>query len=152
MPMTVFKDAGAGAGSDTTLTIRNFQNLTIDGNTPADVFNDIAGDEDDAILLKMQGASMTIGFDWVLMEETTSVVSGAGGSVTTAVGQQKYLYDTFMSKGVSQILDTYTLTIDYGGAVTFVRTGVVVKITCTMAGDEPVTFNGHMDFHVGTVF
>lgn len=95
---------------------------------------------------------MTLGFDWTLMEEASSVVSGAGGSVTTAVGQYKYLYDTFMSKGASQILDTYTLTLDYGGGVTFVRTGVVTKIVCTLTGDEPVTFKGHIDFTAGTVF
>jgi hypothetical protein len=102
-------------------------------------------------MIAMEGARMTVGFDWELVEETSSVVSGAGGSVTTAVGQKQYLYDTFMSKGASQILDTYTLTLDYGGGVTFVRTGVPTKITCTMTSDQPVTFKAHIDFTVGSV-
>ena len=85
------------------------------------------------------------------MEEPSSVVSGAGGSVTTAVGQQKYILDTLISQGASQIIDEYTLTIDYGGGLTYAKTGVITKVDITMTGDEPVTFKARLDFGVGTV-
>jgi len=151
MPITIAKDAGAGAGSDSTLTIRNFENLVADASTPADVIGDLVDTESAAILIKFLGATLVIDFDYTIMEEATDVVSGSGSGVTTAPGQFKYLYDTLMSKGASAILDTYTLTLDFGGGVTFVRTGVITKITCTMTGQEPLTFKGHITFQVGTV-
>lgn len=137
--------------SATVLTINNFSNLVIDGSTPSDALGDITGDEENAVLIRATGPSMQIAFDYTLTAEASDVVSGTGSPVTTAVGQMKYLYDTLMSTGSSSFTDTYTLTIDFGSGVTFVRTGVITKIVCQMAGDQPLTFRGSIQFQVGTV-
>ncbi len=151
MVITIAKDAGAGSGSDTTYTIRNFRNLSIDGATPAESFDDMTGDEQDTVIIKILGAKMTVDFDWTILDESTSVVSGAGGTVTTALQQQTYLYDTLMSQGTSAILDWYQLTLDYGGGNTWARFGVIAKLDLTMTSDAPLTFNGHISFVIGTV-
>ena len=114
-------------------------------------FGDIAGDSEDTILVKVLGPQSKISFEWELVEEATSVVSGAGGSVTTPVGQMKYLHDTLASTGADQILDNYTLTFDFGGGVTLVRTGGIIKIGTSMTENEPVTFKARIEFQVGTI-
>lgn len=146
MPITINKNSSA-----TILTINNFANLVIDGNTPSDALGDIVGTETNAILIKAMGPSMQISFEYTLTTEAADVVSGTGSPVTTAVGQMKYLYDTLMSTGTTSFSDTYTLTVDFGGGVTFARTGVITKITCQMASDQPLTFRGSITFQVGTV-
>lgn len=152
MPITIAKDAGAGAGSDTTLEIRNFGNLAIKNTTPVDTIGDLTNDAEDAVLIKSLGPMTMISFEYSIVQETSSVVTaGIGGSVTTPAGQIQYLMDTLLSQGSSQIIDTYTLTLDFGGGVTIVRTGVITQIDCTMTSQEPITFTGHIDFQVGTV-
>jgi hypothetical protein len=149
LPITIAKDAGAG--SDTTLTISNFSNLSIDSDSPSDVIGDISSDSQDAVLVKFLGPQTRISFDYVIMAESSSVVSGAGRSVTTAPGQMMYLHDTLFSTGAHQINDLYTITIDFGGGESYSATGIVFKVTTNMTGDQPLTFSGHIDFLVGTV-
>lgn len=145
MPITINKNSSA-----TVLTINNFSNLTVDGSTPYTSIADLLDAEDKAILLKADGATMLISFDYTIMGETSTVVSGTGSPVTTAPGQFSYLFDTLMSKGSSAHTDTYTLTIDFGGGVTFQRTGEIVRITAKMSSDQPLTFVGSITFSVGT--
>lgn len=137
--------------SATILTFNNFRNLIVKATTPADAIGDITADDDDAILIKVLGPQMTIEFDWTLMAEASSVVSGTGSPVTTAVGQFLYLYNTLKSQGTDQITDTYTLTLDFGGGNTLVKTGVITELTTTMEETTPVTYTGHLAFLAGTV-
>lgn len=146
MPITIAKDAGAGAGSDTTYTINNFQNLIIEGDNPGDAIADVVGDEEAAILLKFIGPTMKISFDYTLDGNN----SNTAGSLT-ALTELAYIYDTFLSQGTAQILDEYTLTVNFSGAGTFVRVGVITKATATMAEMKPLTFSGHIEFLVGDV-
>jgi hypothetical protein len=149
MPITIAKDAGAGAGSDTTYTIRNFQNLVISADTGMDQVGNVTATKLDAILLKIEGPRVSIDFDWVMLEEATTVSSSS--TVKTPVEQLDYVYNTLLSEGEAQIIDTYTLTIDFNGS-TWALTGVPVKIITTIAELTPLTFNGHITFVVGTVF
>jgi len=146
LPITINKNSSA-----TVLTINNFSNLTIRGQNPADAIADVVGDEEDAILIKVLGPQMTISFEYDVVEEATSVVSGTGSPVTSAVGQFLYLYNTLWSKGTDQITDTYTLTLDFGGGSTLERTGVITEIDCIMASDKPLTFKCTISFQVGAV-
>lgn len=108
MPITINKNNG-----ETALTINNFANLVIDGSTASDLIPDIGASENEAILIKALGASMVIGFDYTLVEEASTVVSGTGGTVTSARGQMKYLYDTLMSKGSSSFTDKYRIALEF---------------------------------------
>jgi hypothetical protein len=144
MPVTINKNSGA-----TTYSIRNFTSLRLNGITPLDIISDIAGDETDTMLLKFFGPQMTIDVSWVITDESSSVVSGTGGSVTTAVGQTKYLYDTLWSKGSTSDTDEYELELDFGGGVTMSRTGHVTNIDVSMTSNEPLTFSGTIRFDVG---
>lgn len=152
MASTLYKDAGAGSGSDTTLTIRTFYGFNFEIDTPSEAFADIAGDEDDTILVAMMGTTMKISFDWDVHEEASDVIAaGIGGPVTTAIGQVKYLIDTLKSSGTSAILDSYTVTLDFGGGVTIVKTGKLTKLTVNQTSDAPITYKAHAEITVGTV-
>lgn len=144
MPLTISKNSGA-----TTYTMRNFQHLRINGITLLDIIDDNTGDEDDALLLKVFGPRMAIDISWTITDEASSVVTGTGGSVTTAVAQCKYLYDTLWSKGDNQHSDDYQLEIDFGGGVTMSRPGHISAIDVIMTYNEPLTFSGSIRFEVG---
>jgi hypothetical protein len=144
MPVTISKNSGA-----TTYSIRNFTSLRLNGITPIDIISDIAGDETDTMLLKFFGPQLTIDVSWVITDESSSVVSGTGGSVTTAVAQTKYLYDTLWSKGSTSDTDEYNLELDFGSGITMFRTGHVTNIDVSMTSHEPLTFSGTMRFEVG---
>ena len=152
MASTIYKDAGAGAGSDTTLTLNNFSGFHVEIDTPSESFADIGGDEEDAVLISMLGTTMKLSFGWSVVDEAANVVSGVGSPVTTAIGQAKYLIDTLKSAGASAILDSYTVTLDFGGGVTIVRSGKLVKLTVDQASDEPITYKAHAEFLIGAVF
>lgn len=137
--------------SATVYTCNNFENLTTDATTPAEVFSDIVADSDDAILIKMAGPTKQISFDWVMTTESSSVVAGTGGTVDDAVEQYLYLYDTLLSQGTDQITDDYVITIYFGAGKSLVRTGTISKITTSMQGSEATIFRGHIDFQVGTI-
>ena len=144
MPLTISKNAGA-----TTYTMRNFQNLRINGISPVDIISDISGGEDDTMLLKIFGPQMTCDISWTLVDEASTVVSGTGSPVTTAVGQCKYLFDTLWSKGSTSDTDEYDLTIDFGSGVTMARSGHLTNIDVSMTGHDPLTFLGTIRFEVG---
>ena len=108
MPINIYKNNGASI-----LTINNFTNLMIDGNTPTDAWGDISDAETKAILLKSTGPTMQISFEYTLVDEASTVVSGTGGTVTTARGQMKYLYDTLMSTGTTQFTDKYHIIVSF---------------------------------------
>jgi hypothetical protein len=82
LPITLNRNNGA-----TILTINNFNNLVIDGNSGSDLLPDLVGTEKDAILIRVLGPSMAISFEYTLIDEAISVVSGTGGTVTTARDQ-----------------------------------------------------------------
>lgn len=133
--------------SATILEIRNFENEAMRVSMPVEVIEEIESDEEATKLFKIRGNVGTISFEWILTDEATSVVTGTGSPVTTAVGQKKYLFDTLQPTGIA---DTFTLTIDYGGGVTIVRTGTIVDIATIMTKTEPITFRGTITFQIGT--
>jgi hypothetical protein len=112
---------------------------------------DLGSNEQAAILISELAPTMNIKIGWTIMDETTSVVSGAGGPVTTAIGQVDYLHGTLRPEGASQITDTYTVTLDYGGGSTFSRNGRLAAITTAIMSAEPLTFKAELQFTVGTV-
>ena len=63
MPINIYKNNGASI-----LTINNFTNLMIDGNTPTDAWGDISDAETKAILLKSTGPTMQISFEYTLVD------------------------------------------------------------------------------------
>ena len=146
MPLTVSKTSDSG---NTTYTLRNFQNLRINGISPIEVISDISGDEDDTMLLKIFGPQLAIDVTLTLNDEASTVVSGTGSPVTSAVDQCKYFYDTLWSKGSSSDTDEYDLTIDFGSGVTMTRSGLVTNIDVSKTNHEPLTFSGTIRFEVG---
>jgi hypothetical protein len=130
MPITIGKNDGA-----TILTVNNFNNLIIDSTTPIDNFSDIVGDEETAVLFKSAGPMMTISFEYVLVDEASTVVSGTGGTVTTARGQMKYLYDTLMSSGSDAFSDDYYIILEF--STTALDSG-----TATAGGASTLTDSG----------
>lgn len=141
MTITINKNSSA-----TILTLNNFSNISYDLSMPVEVIKEIESDEEATKLLKIEGNTATLNFEWTLTEEASSVVSGTGSPVTTAVGQFKYLFDTLQP---TSITDTFTVTVDFAGT-TFVRTGIITKITAIQTSDQPITFRGSMSLQVGT--
>ncbi len=108
MPIILNKRDGA-----TVLTMNNFSSLTIDANTGSELFADLAGSEKDAILVHFLGPTMTISFEYTLVDEGNTMVTGTGAPVTIARDQMAYLYNTLMSIGEDALTDEYTLTLEY---------------------------------------
>jgi hypothetical protein len=146
MPISISKNSGASV-----YEIRNFENLHTGIAVPVIDISDITGDDQDGMLTVIEGPCSTIEFDWVVLDESSSVVTGTGSPVTTAIAQHAYLTNTFMPNGANQILDSYTITLDFCGGSTFSRDGRLTDIDLVMTGNEPLTWKAHAKFIVGTV-
>ena len=55
------------------------------------------------------------------------------------------------TSGASQITDSYTVTLEYGGGVTFVKSGRLASVDTTLTSQEPLTFKAKLEFMVGAV-
>ena len=106
MPVTINKNDGTNI-----LTINNFSNVVIDAGGGSDLLPDLAGDEKSAILIHTLGPTMTINFEYTLVDEASTVVTGS--TVTTARDQMKYLYNTLMSTGTASYTDSYWFTLEF---------------------------------------
>lgn len=144
MGFSISKNGGA-----TVYTIAHFSNIAFEREDDAVVFGDPAGSDEDAIITVDTGPLLRIIIDWIIMQEASSVVSGMGSPVTGAPEQVKYLLDTLSSNEENRFLDKYVVTITFSGGTTIVREGRLVKLTCPMSSDTPLTFNGHLEFLVG---
>ncbi len=130
MPIILNKRNGASV-----LTMNNFSSIVIDASTGSDLIPDLVGSEKDAILVHLLGATMTISFEYTLVDETNSVVTGIGAPVTAARDQMAYLYNTLMSTGENAIDDEYTLTLEYS-------TTALDSVTATAGANTTLTDRG----------
>lgn len=150
MPITIAKDAGSGSGNDTTFSINHFDSLRVVTDTNAAAIPDLVGDESDGIIIAELGPTMVMYVVWTIIDESSSVVTGAGGTVQTAIEQVNYLHSVLRSGDEGQITDAFTLEIEYEGGSTFSRDGRIIKIQTEMAAKQPLTFQASLDFAVGT--
>jgi hypothetical protein len=111
MPITIAKDAASGPSDDTTYTLNNFLNLGIRTDMLVNQIPDLGSDEEAAILAADLAPTMNLQMTWTIADETSTVVSGLGSPVTSAIEQLNYLHTVFRPSGESQITDSYTLVI-----------------------------------------
>lgn len=138
MPITLNKNDGA-----TILTINNFNNLIVDGNTGSELLPDLTATEKDAILLRVLGPSMTLSFEYTLVDEASSVVSGTGGTVTMARDQMAFMYSTLMPTGDDGLDDEFTLILEYSTTALDSGTASAGGITTLTDSGKSWTVNGY---------
>lgn len=143
MPITISKYTGQSHTWDSTFTCNNFVNLAIEGNTPAEVIGDVTDSDEKAILIKFLGPTTTINFDWILMDESSTVVTGTGGTVTTARDQLRYLYNVLMSTGTSQILDSVRIIIYFSSTALDSGTATAGAASTLTDGGKTWTTNAY---------
>ncbi|MEO9294499.1 MAG: hypothetical protein ABI347_02750 [Nitrososphaera sp.] len=136
MPITINKNNGTNI-----LTINNFSNVTIDAGGSSDALGDLGGDEKNAILIKSLGPTMQINFEYNLIDESSTVVTGS--TVTTARAQLRYLYDTLMSTGANSYNDSYYLTLEFSSTPLDSGTATAGSSTTLTDGSKAWTINAY---------
>jgi len=129
-----------------TYTIRNLQVITISLTMPVEIIPLVEDNADNAQLIKFLGNSTKVGIDWMLLDESSSVVTES--TVQTAMEQLNYLHDTFQNVSFNS---DYQITIDDGVSDTnnFVKGGLPSLFTATKSGDEAIMWRAHIDFFIG---
>jgi hypothetical protein len=106
------------------------------------------------VLVKADGNTMRFVVSWVLHDDTTSVVTSDGhtisvskynGSVGTADEQARFLTEEMQSKGVEY---RYQIII---GDTAISRYGLIEKISLQKSGSTPITWKATLQFVVGDV-
>ena len=106
------------------------------------------------VLVKAEGNTMRFVVTWVLHDDTTSVVtsdghtissSKYGGSVGLADEQARFLTEEMQLKGVE-----YRYQIIIGNSA-ISRYGLIEKITLQKSGSTPVTWKATLQFVAGDV-
>ena len=113
----------------------------------------VLGDAEN-VLVKAEGNTMRFVVTWVLHDDTTSVVtsdghtissSKYGGSVGTADEQARFLTEEMQSKGVE-----YRYQIILGDSA-ISRYGLIEKLSLQKSGSTPVTWKATLQFVAGDV-
>ena len=136
MPILINKNDTSGL-----FTINNFSNVTIDAGGGSDVLADLAGDERTALLIHTLGPTMQINFEYTLIDETSTVVSGS--TVTNARDQMKYLYNTLMSTGSTSYSDAYWLVLQFSTTALDSGTATAGAASTLTDGGKSWTVNGY---------
>ena len=106
------------------------------------------------VLVKAEGNTMRFVVAWILHDQTTSVVtsdghtisqSKYGGSVGTADEQARFLTEEMQSKGVEY---RYQIII---GDTAISRYGLVEKLSLQKSGSTPITWKATLQFVAGDV-
>ena len=106
------------------------------------------------VLVKAEGNTMRFVVAWILHDQTTSVVtsdghtisqSKYGGSVGTADEQARFLTEEMQSKGVEY---RYQIII---GDTAISRYGLIEKISLQKSGSTPITWKATLQFVAGDV-
>lgn len=139
MPILISKTAnGVVQGL---FTVNNFSNVTVDAGNNSDTLADLAGDERSAILIHTLGPTMQINFEYSLIDEASTVVSGS--TVTTARDQMKYLYNTLMSTGATSYNDFYWLILQFSTTALDSGTASAGAASTLTDGSKSWTVNGY---------
>ena len=113
----------------------------------------ILGDAEN-VLVKADGNTMRFVVSWILHDDTTSVVtsdghtissSKYGGSVGTADEQARFLTEEMQSKGVE-----YRYQIIIGDSA-ISRYGLIEKVSLQKSGSTPITWKATLQFVAGDV-
>mgnify|MGYP000212198503 FL=1 len=106
------------------------------------------------VLVKAEGNTMRFVVSWILHDQTTSVVTSDGhtisqakygGSVGTADEQARFLTEEMQSKGVE-----YRYQIIIGDSA-ISRYGLVEKLSLQKSGSTPITWKATLQFVAGDV-
>ena len=139
-----------------TYSIRNIESVSIDLTTPVSPMalpQALLGDAEN-VLVKAEGNTMRFTVAWILHDQTTSVVSSDGhtissskygGSVGTADEQARFLTEEMQCKGVEY---KYQIIIGNTGIS---RYGLIEKLSLQKSGSTPVTWKATLQFIAGDV-
>ena len=139
-----------------TYAIRNIESVSIDLAQPVSPMalpQAVLGDAAN-ILVKAEGNTMRFTVAWILHDQTTSVVSSDGhtissskysGSVGTADEQARFLTEEMQSKGVE-----YKYEIIIGDSA-IKRFGLIEKLSLQKSGSTPITWKATLQFIAGDV-
>ena len=139
-----------------TYAIRNIESVSIDliqSVSPMPLPQALAGDAEN-VLVKAEGNTMRFTVAWILHDQTTSVVSSDGhtissskygGSVDTADEQARFLTEEMQSKGVE-----YKYEIIIGDSA-IKRFGLIEKLSLQKSGSTPITWKATLQFIAGDV-
>lgn len=131
----------------TTVTIRNFQSLDFDLNTPISTMALPEENDSKAILVKGEGNTLVISVSWTLHDETSSISSDS--SITTVNEQLYYWINDIQPESIE---DSWEITIP-GDTIPWdiVRTGSIRKMSFNKSANAPTLYEGRVEFQSGDV-
>lgn len=131
----------------TIITIRNFQTLDFDLNTPISTMALPEENDSKAILVKGEGNTMSINVSWTLNDQSSSISSDS--SVLTTNEQLHYWINSLQPDSIE---DSWEITIPGDTASTdIVRGGSIRKMTFSKSSNAPTLYEGRIEFISGDV-
>ena len=133
---------------NTTITIRNFQSLDFDLNTPISTMPLPECNDQGAILVKGEGNSLTISVSWTLHDQSSSISSDA--SISTVNEQIYYWINNIQPDSIE---DSWEITIPGDTSPTWdiVRKGSIRKMSFNKSSNAPTLYEGRIEFQSGDV-
>jgi hypothetical protein len=131
----------------TIITIRNFQTLDFDLNTPISTMALPEENDSKAILVKGEGNTMSISIAWTLNDESSTISTAA--SVITTNEQLHYWINSLQPDSIE---DSWEITIPGDTTSTdIVRGGSIRKMTFNKSSNAPTLYEGRIEFISGDV-
>lgn len=136
-------DTGDPVPNGTTITIRNFTDVSFELCTPVSDFplpetKDICN-----ILVKAEGNRLVISVSWLLADETCNLSSECPPATKTVQEQLAYMLDCFQPQSIE---DSYSISIDGITRVVFPR-----KWSFRKSGSGPITYDATVECIAGNV-
>jgi len=134
-------------GNGTIITIRNFQSLDFDLNTPISTMALPEENDSKAILVKGEGNTLSISVSWTLNDESSTISTAA--SVITTNEQLHYWIEDVQPDSIE---DSWQITIPGDTTSTdIVRSGTIRKMAFNKSSNAPTLYDGRIEFISGDV-
>jgi len=141
-----------------------FDDVSIDYNSPASPMPLPEEDDEEQIIVKMEGNSATISVSWLIKEETSNMGTANTPTFTWGTDIQKvweqvsFLQSKFVPKSVN---DNFEFCIDADDDVLgllsqnaefdFKKAGTITRLSFRIPSNEPATIRASLQFMVGNV-
>jgi len=142
-----------------------FDDLSIDYNSPASPMPLPEEDDEEQIVVKMEGNSATVTISWLIKEESSNMGAANstqsftwGANIQKVWEQVSFLQSKFVPKSVS---DSFELCIDADSDITnvfsqnaafdFKKAGTITRVSFRVPSNEPATIRASLTFMVGNV-
>tara|TARA_R100000808_G_scaffold9877_1_gene26787 strand:- start:4177 stop:4989 length:813 start_codon:yes stop_codon:yes gene_type:complete len=141
-----------------------FDDISIDYNSPASPMPLPEEDDEEQIIVKVEGNSSTVSVSWLIKEETSNMGAANtpsfswGADIKKVWEQVSFLQEKFVPTSVSDSFeicfdaeDVVTGILTNNAAFDFKKAGTITKLGFRIPSNEPATLRATLTFMVGNV-